>query len=134
MANNEWLEISSMQKFTDYIRTMVYMNFAESTEENDITLSFEELSEKEQVELDNLLDIEECILIVKENVKVVRHKKRKEKKYLINDKRLNKIIEDINHRMVSNIIKELVAKGLLETAFDEEQNDFVFWTKKDNKE
>lgn len=134
MGNNEWLEISSMQKFTDYIRTMVYMNFAESTEENDITLSFEELSEKEQVELDNLLDIEECILIVKENVKIVRHKKSKEKKYLINDKRLNKIIEDINHRMVSNIIKELVAKGLLETAFDEEQNDFVFWTKKDNKE
>lgn len=134
MGNNEWLEISSMQKFTDYIRTMVYMNFAENTEENDLTLSFKELSKKEQVELNNLLDIEECILIVKENVKIVRHKINKEKKYLINDTRLNKIIEDINQRMISNIIKDLVGKGLLETAFDEEKNDFVFWAKKDNKE
>ena len=134
MGNNEWLEISSMQKFTDYIRTMVYMNFAENTEENDLTLSFQELSKKEQVELNNLLDIEECILIVKENVKIVRHKINKEKKYLINDTRLNKIIEDINQRMISNIIKDLVGKGLLETAFDEEKNDFVFWAKKDNKE
>ena len=35
--------------------------------------------------------------------------------------------------MVSNMISNLVKKGLLESAFDEEKNDFVFW-KKDIKD
>jgi hypothetical protein len=36
--------------------------------------------------------------------------------------------------MVSNIISGLVQKGLVETAFDEEANDFVFWVKNDQEE
>jgi hypothetical protein len=36
--------------------------------------------------------------------------------------------------MVSNIISGLVQKGLVETAFDEEANDFVFWVKKNEEE
>jgi len=35
--------------------------------------------------------------------------------------------------MVSNIINSLVKKGLIETAFDSEKNDFIFWVK-DNEQ
>jgi len=31
--------------------------------------------------------------------------------------------------MVSNILQGLVQRGIVETAFDDESNDFVFWVK-----
>ena len=33
--------------------------------------------------------------------------------------------------MVSNIVKGLVSRGLVESAFDSEKNDFVFWVRTD---
>ena len=39
-------------------------------------------------------------------------------------------MEQLCERMVSNIIQSLVKKGLVETAFDNEKNDFIFWVKK----
>ena len=44
------------------------------------------------------------------------------------------IVHKLNDRMVSNIISGLVQKGLVETAFDNEVNDFVFWVKNDENE
>jgi hypothetical protein len=35
--------------------------------------------------------------------------------------------------MISNLLNTLVNKGLVETAFDEKSNDFVFWVKNENK-
>ena len=31
--------------------------------------------------------------------------------------------------MISNMLNTLVNKGLLETAYDNESNDFIFWVK-----
>jgi hypothetical protein len=31
--------------------------------------------------------------------------------------------------MISNILNSLVNKGMIETAFDNKSNDFVFWIK-----
>ena len=31
--------------------------------------------------------------------------------------------------MVSNILNQLVNKGILESAYDEKSNDFIFWLK-----
>ena len=44
---------------------------------------------------------------------------------------LYKMIEHVNQRMVSNIIAKLVNGGLLESAFDDEKNEFIFWKKED---
>jgi len=44
------------------------------------------------------------------------------------------IIESLNDRMVSNLLNSLVNRGLVETAYDAEENDFVFWVKDDIKE
>jgi hypothetical protein len=141
MKNYEdWLEISDIEKFTEYVRNVVYINFRSENieeEEEEYDIDFNEaiqpLSDEENLELNSILTQKECINIIKETSKKIRHKKTKEIKYLINNKILYKIIQNINQRMVSNMISNLVKKGLLESAFDEEKNDFVFW-KKDTKD
>ena len=40
----------------------------------------------------------------------------------------------MNHRMTSNILNNLVNKGLVETGYDGNSNDFIFWIKDENKE
>jgi len=35
----------------------------------------------------------------------------------------------MNGRLVSNMLTSLVSKGLIESAYDEQINDFVFWIK-----
>jgi hypothetical protein len=34
--------------------------------------------------------------------------------------------------MISNILSKLVSEGLLDSAFDTEKNDFIFWVKENN--
>ena len=137
--NGDWLEISDIDKFTDYIRNIVYISFKDDEsidDENyivDINSGFETLTKEEIQELESVLDKKECINIIKETSRKIRNKKTRKVKYLMDDKILYDIIDHINQRMVSNIISNLVKKGLLESAFDEEKNDFVFW-KKDNKD
>lgn len=141
MKNYEdWLEISDIEKFTEYVRNVVYINFKsehieeeEDSYEIDFNDAIQPLTDEENLELDSILTQKECINIIKETSKKIRHKKTKEIKYLINDNILYKIVQNINQRMVSNLISNLVKKGLLESAFDEEKNDFVFW-KKDTKD
>jgi hypothetical protein len=35
--------------------------------------------------------------------------------------------------MVSNILNSLVNKGVLDSAYDDEQNDFIFWVKEEKQ-
>lgn len=134
--NGDWLEISDIDKFTDYIRSIVYINFKDEdiNEEEDINISgsLEDLTPEEAQEIETILNKKECMNIIKEISKKVRGKKSKKIKYLMDNKVLYDIIENVNQRMVSNIIANLVKKGLLESAFDEDKNDFIFW-KKENK-
>lgn len=133
--NGDWLEISDLNIFTDYVRNVVYSNFidteAEQDDYNEIDLikTLTDLSPEEKEELENVLNQQECLNIVKATSKKIRHKKTKQIKYLVNDQILYDIVQNINQRMVSNIISNLVKKGFLESAFDEEKNDFIFWKK-----
>ena len=43
------------------------------------------------------------------------------------------MVRDINGRMISNTMRSLVEKDLIEVAFDNDKNDFVFWLKKKGK-
>jgi Fic family protein len=137
--NGDWLEIADLNIFTDYVRNIVYSSFidAEDIEEKeddtnnqiDLMNILTSLTQQEKEELDSVLDKNECLNIVKETSRKIRHKKSKKIKYLVNDNILYSIIQSINQRMVSNIISNLVKKGFLESAFDEEKNDFIFWKK-----
>jgi hypothetical protein len=35
--------------------------------------------------------------------------------------------------MVSNMLNNLVNKGMIETGYDDETNDFIFWIKDENE-
>ena len=52
----------------------------------------------------------------------------------MNDIIFSDIVSKLNERMTSNIVNGLVQKGLIETAFDSEANDFIFWIKEDENQ
>jgi hypothetical protein len=74
------------------------------------------------------------MVIAKGLMKKQFNKKTKAERYLITDKMYMQLIEDMNDRMVSNVLNNLVNKGLLETGYDAESDDFVFWIKDNEKE
>jgi hypothetical protein len=128
-----WLEISNIKKFTEYLRNIVYINFKDDNQDDsknyqiNLGEDLPEITDEEKKELSEILTQKECIVIVKETSKKIIHKKTKNIKYLINDNILFKLIEDFNQRMTSNIIAKLVKRGILESAYDDEKNDFIFW-------
>jgi glycosyltransferase involved in cell wall biosynthesis len=130
--NNEYI-IHDLDQFTLTARRVVFNGFGKQTPDSqeDFLLLMQESSEEDTKEMNKVLTHQESLEIVKEHVKVQHNKKTKAKRMLLTDKIFNKIIEDLNSRLVSNILSELVSKNLIETAFDEELNDFIFWSKED---
>jgi hypothetical protein len=68
------------------------------------------------------------------NPYLVRVISKTEDYYKIKEDDYDDFLVQLNRRMVSNIVKDLVSKGLVESAFDNEKNDFVFWVKGDEDE
>ena len=126
----------------EYIRNLVYVNFKEDELneeqlkqeewEHTLTEELKNLSQDEMEEMENVLDKNECASIIKEDCKKIRNKRTQEVKYIMNDTILYDMIDHVNQRMISNIISKLVKQGLLETAFDTEKNEFIFWKAEDN--
>lgn len=131
MSNNSWFIIDDFDSFVDSSRSLVFKFFGENDESltKELGLSSVSLSKEELKELNQTLTFDESAAIIKNKAKKQINKKTKEIKYCINDKLLMEIIEDLNSRLVSNILSSLVSKGILDSAFDSDQNDFVFWIK-----
>lgn len=126
---SEWFIINDIDDFTDRARAIVYNNFGVWNESDDLDILIEDVKESEQEEFDKILSHQESLVIVKQTAKKQTNKKNKKIRYIINNKLFAAIVEELNSRMVSNIINGLVKKGLVETAFDSETNDFIFWVK-----
>ena len=122
--------VSDIDKFVDQTRKIVFGCFGEQDEITDENMDglISQLSETDIEELDKTLSHEECMVILHTHVEP-KMTRRKKKKYIITQENFNNIIEDFNSRLVSNLLQQLVAKGLIETSFDSEENDFVFWVK-----
>lgn len=141
-SDEGWLEVSDVSAFAEYIRNLVYVNFKEDELneeqlkqeewEHTLTEELKNLSQDEMEEMENVLDKNECASIIKEDCKKIRNKRTQEVKYIMNDTILYDMIDHVNQRMISNIISKLVKQGLLETAFDTEKNEFIFWKAEDN--
>lgn len=131
MSNFEWFAVSDISEFTDKVREIVYLNFGAWEKEENINTSVDQLNDKDQSELDSILSHQESLVIVKENLKRQKNSKTKKIRYALNEKIFADIIAKLNERMISNLLNSLVQKGLVETAFDSESNDFIFWCKKD---
>lgn len=133
MNNNEWFLIKDLESFVNHSRKLVfsiYGNKEDDTKEIDIFL---ELCIEDKEELDNVLSFDESLRIVKSFAKQRRNKKTKIIKYAVNDDIYFEILKSLNDRMTSNILNSLVNKGAIETAYDSELDDFIFWVKEENK-
>ena len=137
--NEEWFIINDIDDLTNSVRVLVFNNFGKSTEqqvqekEDDIVNNLLlELDPKDQKELDETLSYSESLIIVKQHIKKQIHKKTDKIRYIMNSDMFLKIIKSLNDRMVSNLLNSLVNRGLVETAYDDEDDDFIFWVKEDN--
>jgi len=129
----EWFIIKDLSNFTDKVRNIVYNNFGDwNNQSSDILVDV--IREEDKEELDKVLSYQESLIIIKSLVKKQTNKKTKKYRYVLDDSTFVKIIENLNSRIVSNILNSLVQKGLVESAFDENANDFIFWIKEETNE
>ena len=133
---DEWFIIPDLEQFTDKARAIVYNNFGLWDEKSEIDVLIDDVAENEKEDFDKILSHQESLIIVKQIVRKQTNKKNNKTRYILNDKLFADIVHGLNARMVSNIINGLVKKGLVETAFDSDSNDFVFWvtTNEQNKD
>lgn len=138
--SDESFVINDIDYFTNYSRRIIFDSYGQKSEENSDTAetdlidhAIDNLSQKDKEELDRILSYEEALNIVKSIAKVQTHKTTKEKRYVITDVTYMEILQSLGDRMTSNILNGLVNKGIVDTAYDSDIDDFVFWVKdKDN--
>ena len=131
---NGWFVIKNFPEFVEASRKLVFNNFGSKSEnDSDVETLLVDLSVEDKKELDSVLSYSESASIVKSFIKKQKNKKTKESRYLIDEKSYMLIITALNDRLVSNILNSLVNKGLIETAYDDSRNDFVFWVKDNDK-
>lgn len=134
--DTDWYVINSLPKFVNTVRAFVFNSFGKQPKDQGqdvLDEVYADIKPEEQEEFDNVLSHEESMLIVQNLVRKQVNRKTNKERYAMNDAIFLAIIESLNDRMISNMLNNLVNKGLLETAFDSESNDFVFWIKKDEQ-
>lgn len=117
---NEWYYIENLDEFLKQIRKISYEKFLEANK-----IVGDEFTDRFQEELDEILSKQES-----DNIALPFLKKYKDT-YKVSEKTIIKIIEKLNSRMISNSLNKLVSDGIIESAYDSELNDFVFWIKED---
>lgn len=129
MSKN-WYVVDDLDEFVLATRKLLFNNFGKSDDKETSAIDdMLNISVEEQNEFDTILTQEESIIIAKNILKKQSNNKTQEIRYLVNDKMYLQMIENLNSRMISNTLNGLVNKGVLESGFDTEQNDFVFWIK-----
>lgn len=127
--NNDWFIVKDLNGFIDSARIIVFNHFGNQSDDSD-SLSIT-IDETEKEELNSLLSFNESETIVLGLLKKQKHKTIKSKfRYICNEKIFMDIIISLNDRIVSNVLNNLVNKGLVDVGYDEKTNDFVFWVKK----
>lgn len=123
--------INDLEEFINGARAIVFNNFgaSPSVEDENIDLMLSEVKPEEKDELDKILPYEESSMIAKQHLRTQKNKKTKSTRYVLTEQIFSDILESLNSRMVSNMLTKLAADGLIESAFDEKLNDFVFWVK-----
>lgn len=134
--SEKWLEVVNLDKLVNFSRRVVFHNFDERNndlDDDDFMEKIKRIEKDDDPEIDEILSFEESKNIFREFTKKKINKKTKKTKMFIKEADYDEILLQLNQRMVSNIVKGLVSKGLVESAFDDERNDFVFWVKSQNE-
>lgn len=130
----DWFIIKDITDFTDKARAIVFNNFGKWSETESNELIIDNIEKTDEEELNQVLSHQESLVIIKQLLKKQKNSKTKKIRYILNDTIFADIVHHLNDRMVSNILNSLVQKGLVESAFDNESNDFVFWIKEKENE
>ena len=126
MKSNRWYSINDIDLFVESSRVLVYSAFGQNqTELDDININIASLDDEAKSELDRCLSQQECMIIIKDFLVLSKNGKVSK----ISEKKYKAFIDSLNARLVSNMLHKLSHDGLLESAFDEESNDFIFWVK-----
>lgn len=131
--NKEWFIIKDLKEFVDSSRRLVFQSFGKNlTKEDQNTIDnmlddINNMSIEDESEMNIVLSYDEALAIVQPFLKEQFNKKTKKNRFLTNEFIYLDIVNALNDRMVSNILNSLVNKGLVETAYDDKSNDFVFW-------
>ena len=133
MSDDMVYVITDIDKFVDETRKIVFGAFGKpDIDQNSAEDFIDKLTEIDEKELDSTLTHAECMAILHTHVNPRRTKKGNIK-YLISEEVFSLIIEDFNSRLVSNLLSQLVKEGIIESSYDAEENDFIFWVKDENK-
>ena len=125
--------ITDINKFVLETRKIVFGGFGQDIDKENIDNFISELTDTDIEDLDNTLSQEECIAIIHTHIKPRKTKSGKTK-CLMSDNVFTTIIEDFNSRLISNLLQQLVSKGLIESSYSVEDNDFIFWLKEDHED
>jgi hypothetical protein len=134
MKNEQYI-IDDLEEFTLSARRLVFNGFGKGLVEDpdEFTDLMKEQNEELSKEMDEVLTQKESLVIVKSLAIEQKHKYKKTSRFIIDEKIFSKIIEEMNGRLVANLLASLASKGLVESAYDEKLNDFVFWVNEDKK-
>ena len=129
---DDFIEVVNLDKLVEFSRQLIFYNFAIDDDETDdeFIAKVKNIKKEDKEELDRLLPFQESKLIFKSLIKKQVNRKTKKVRYVIKESDYDEVLVELNARMVSNIIRSLVKKGLVEAAFDDDKNDFVFWVSK----
>lgn len=133
----EMYDIIDLEKFIDATRTLVYSCLGKDNDQhsknNTVDTLLNSLTDDEVCEMNACLSLSEAMVIAKKFIKTQKNKNTKQIRQIISEEAYMQFVEELNSRLVSNLISKLASQGVLETAFDEEANDFVFWVKDPNE-
>lgn len=134
--NNEWFIIDDLEKFIESSRVLIFDSFGknDSTDVDELSIMLNDLPEEEIEELNKVLTQEECLAIAKPFMRLEKNKRTKEIRYIISSKKYMEMLESFNSRMVSNLLNHLVNKGVLDSAYDSDSDDFIFWVKDEDED
>jgi hypothetical protein len=129
--NDGWFVVKNLDGLINSSRALVFNHFGDGNNDSDVDI---EINKTDEEELDSVLSFDEAKIIILGFLKKQKNKKTKQIRYIMNNDLYHSIIASLNDRMVSNILRGLVSKGLVETAYDNEVDDFVFWIKENKLE
>lgn len=135
MDEDEYYVIQNLTKFVNSSRKIVFTAFGVSDEsfQDDLFKEIDDLAKEELEEMEEVLSLKESMAIAKSYVHFQVNKKTKKQRMVLKGSDFNEFIEALNARLVSNLLMSLVKKGIIETAYDPEENDFIFWTKDESE-
>lgn len=133
-SDEDWFIINDLDGFVNKSRILVFNSFGKENDKHISDISLEISNESELEEMNTILSYSESLIIAKNILKSQTNKKNKSKRYLVSTGLYHKYISSLNERMIGNILNRLVNKGLVESAFDNDSNDFVFWIKDENED